>query len=202
MKLKTKQQCPYGGRFDLNLPEKGMVGIGTDFDMLLRNIREWRRANGWPQGLGLEDEVEQEVCVRYASECIGVDDRLVSRRHFTIADVVTGTKAMINQVAAGNPLVSQEEATARAAICIRCPMNSPIAGGCAMCQAGAELIGLLIHGRTTPYDAKLSNCRICSCYTACAVHMAIEPQWAALNDSQREQFQFAHARFGCWKVPS
>ena len=202
MKLKTKQQCPYGGRFDLNLPEKGMVGMGSDFDMLARNIREWRRANGWPQGLGLEDEIEREVCLRYSVECADVDPRLAQNRHFTISDVVTGTKAMINQVSAGNPLVSPEEANARAAICVRCPMNGPISGGCSMCNAGAELIGLLVHGRSTPHDDKLSNCRICSCYLKRAVQMAIEPQWNALSDAQREQFRYAHISFNCWKVPA
>jgi hypothetical protein len=202
MKLKTKQQCPYGGRFDLNLPEKGMVGMGSDFAMLYRNICEWRRANGWPQGLGLEDEVEQETCLRYPQECIGVDERLIARRHFTISDVATGTRAFKNQVVAGNPLVSQEEADRRASICRACPMNGPIAGGCASCSAGAELLGLLVRGRTTPYDDKLSNCRICACFIKTAVHWALEPQWEALSQGQRDQFAFAHERWNCWKYPS
>ena len=173
--------------------------MGSDFDMLLRNIREWRRANGWPQGLGLEDEVEQEVCLRYSVECAETDPRLAPNRRFTIADVVTGTRAMLRQALAGNPLVSLEEAERRAEICSRCPFNAPISGGCAACSGGAELMALLIKGRTTCHDDKLSNCRICSCYLRTAVHMDVEPQWGALSDSQREQYEFAHHRLGCWK---
>lgn len=198
-KLRSKNALPYGGSYELNLPEKGMVGLGTNFTMLMDKIVAWRKANGWPVGLGLEQEVEVEVCRKYSAECDETSD-LVPPRQRTWSDVILGTRSLLSHKLAGSPLVSQAEANRRAAICVKCPNNifyaSPCGGRCAEIK---DLVEVLVGGSGTPFDGALKACAICSCELIAAVWMSLNFQTEGLTPLQVSQFEQASRDYGCWK---
>jgi hypothetical protein len=204
-RIKSGLGVPYGGIYLLDLPEKGMVGSGTDFGMLLDRIREWRRANGVPIGLGFEEEVEREICPRYPDMCYETDVRVPKLGgRLGLGDIVSGTKNLLRFKIAGSPLVSQEEANRRAAICAKCPWNTdfqmPCGGGCGALKGLAQQF---IGNQTTPYDNNLKSCSICHCYNSVAVWLPVGIQWQTLNDEQKLQFEFAaESSMGCWKIPA
>ena len=76
MRLKAIGRVPYGGGFKINRPDLGMVGTGTAFDMLDRNVRAYRKANGIPTGLGFSEELEQQISELYPDEAEMVDPDL------------------------------------------------------------------------------------------------------------------------------
>lgn len=200
--LKNKGTIPYGSRYVLNIPEKGIVAFGTNFEMLLTNAKAYRRANGIPVGLGFEDEVEREVCAAYPAECIETDSRIPDRqRRYTFTDVIAGTKAMIAFKLAGSPLVDQAEANRRAAICAKCPNNVSFVSGCNhFCGELKDIVLDLIGVKTTPHDVNLHSCAICGCYAQASVWVELGVQVQGLTDIQKLQFQTAKEQHGCWKV--
>lgn len=200
-RLKTKSAVPYGNTFTLNLPELGMKGSGTTFEMLMANLREFRRVNAIPIGLGFEDEVEQQICNRYPAECINVDPRIPNlQERLGYQDIVHGTEAFARLKLSGKPLVDQEEANRRASTCAVCPMNSDFLKPCGwLCGELKALADSVLHGRTTPYDDRLRSCRICRCFNGIAVHFPVDVQIHSLSDAQKAQFEYAQEQFNCWK---
>lgn len=104
-----------------------------------------------------------------------------------------------NWIAQGKPLVSQEIANARAAICASCHNNvatHEIKGGCSACQKGSMILRKLkstfIGSRTTPSDAKLKACALCGCPLQMKVWMPL-----AAMDSKVEEAN-AFPTF-CWR---
>lgn len=200
--LKFKGTVPYGGQFVLNLPDRGMIGMGTNFDMLLTNLKKYRRANAIPVGLDFENEVEREVCAAYPAECRETSALIPDReRRYSFEDVIQGTKAMIAFKVAGSPLVDQAEANRRAAICSKCPNNVsfvlPCGGSCGELN---EIVKAIVGGKSTPSDAQLRSCAICSCQLASSVWVELSVQWNVLSEERKSQFRTARDQIGCWKV--
>jgi len=200
-KLKGRHVVPYGGRYELNLPDKGMVGMGTTFPMLSNNIRNYRKANAIPIGLGFEDELEREVCAKYPNECDETDARIPDRnRRCTFDDVILGTKVMVRLKLSGNKLVSQDEANRRAKICATCPNNiSPVLPCGGVCGELATVITSIVGGNGTPFDPKLNSCAICCCFLSASVWVALEVQTPDLPELYKLQFRTAKEMIGCWK---
>jgi hypothetical protein len=191
-------RVPYGGRYELNLPEKGIVGFGTAFQMLESNVRKYRIANGIPTGLGFSEELEQEVCIKYPSECTDIDpNSLVMRRGLNLDDIITGTKTMVSLLAAGSPTVDQTEADRRAAICAGCRWNQSFSKPCSgICQSLLDVVKGITGAKSTPYDNQLMSCYWCGCFIQASVWVPRDIQWNALNDAQKAKFkQVSH----CWK---
>lgn len=196
------KRVPFGGEYVLNLPEKGMVGHGMNFPALLRSIKEWRRANSVPIGLGFEDEVEQVVCEKYPDECQGLTSALKSRnrnRSWSMWDVVRGTSAFIRQRLSSVDLVDQAEANRRSALCSKCParmtFRKPCTGLCGV------LIQLLAStgGKRTPTDNDTLGCSICRCYTKVAVWYDLKVQCVAVDESMKQAFDEVRKSYPCWK---
>lgn len=201
-RLKSDGCVPYGGIYELNLPEKGMVGRGTNFKMLLTKVKEYRKANAVPVGLGLPGEIEREVCMKYPDECVDTDPRVPpSHVRLGLDDITEGTKVMAKFKLAGSPLVSQEEAERRALTCSKCGFNSSFSKPCSgICQVLKDLAHSLIGNRKTQYDDRLRACRICHCYNSVAVHLPLEFQTSYLSSEQRAQFEYANQEYSCWKI--
>lgn len=202
-RIAARLAVPYGGSYNLNLPDLGLVGSGTDFGMLMDRLAEYRRANGLPIGLGFEEEVEREVCKRHPDMCVETDVRVPKPpNRLSIGDIASGTKNLLRFKLAGSPLVTQEEANRRAAICAKCPWNAdfqmPCSGGCGSLK---EMAVLAIGSQTTPYDVNLKSCAICHCWNAVAVWLPLDLQCQTVNDEQKLQFQFAAElpQTNCWK---
>lgn len=199
--LKARHAVPYGGMFVLNDTQNGLVGSATAFDGLLRAVREWRKANGLQNGLGLEDMVEQAVCAKYPQECEQVSPLLPNRRKvFSFGEVIQGTRVMVTHKLAGSPLVSDEEANRRAAICAGCPNNisfqMPCGGRCGELET---VVNAIIGSRKTKHDGELRQCAICRCYLSAAVYVPLDIQWKVLTNEQKAQFQHAAETISCWK---
>jgi hypothetical protein len=201
-KLRTKIGCPYGNIFELNLPEKGMKGRGTSFEQLIGNIKEWRRANAFPIGLGFESEVEREICERYPAECHSPNPLLPDpQRRLGYDAILHGTSSLLRVKKDPNPYVDQTEANRRAAICSACPQNQDFVRPCGfLCGALKDAVMALIGNRSTPHDNRLKSCQICQCFAAGAVHIRTDLQLLDLSQKQLDQFKEAHALYGCWKV--
>lgn len=201
-RLRSKQGVPYGGVFDLNLPEKGMVGRSYNFEGLLGKIAEYRHANGIPMGVGFVEEVEQEVCLRYPQESIETDARVPdTTMRLTWEDIIAGTRHLTSFVAAGRPLVDRAEAERRAAICSTCPFKGDFVKQCGqLCGALLEMVNSVTGGQKTNYDSRLQSCRVCKCHCQAIIWVPLEFQTAHLTDLQRQQYQLARDLHGCWKA--
>ena len=201
MRLVQPGRVPYGGSFAINRPDLGMVGTGTTFDMLERNVRAYRRANGIPTGLGFAEELEGQICVLYSAECEITDTILPLSRRLTLDDVVAGTKVLAAFKAAGSPLVPKEEAVRRAEICSRCKLCVPFPKPCnGICASLKEWVDKLVGGYTTPYDEDPRACSVCHCFYSWHVRVPYEYLNRGLDDEQRAIFQEANKLFGCWKI--
>ena len=201
-RLRSKQGCPYGGTYDLNLPERGMVGRSYNFEGLLAKIAEFRRANSIPIGIGFEEEVEREVALRYPQECVETDPRVPdTSMRLSWYDIIAGTRHLLEFVAAGAPRVSQEEANRRASICVSCPFKGDFVRQCgSLCGELLSLVTSVAGGGRTPYDDQLQSCRVCKCHQRAIVWVPLEFQTPHLTALQRQQYQLAKELHGCWKA--
>lgn len=195
--LHNFNRIPYGGAYVLNVPDKGIVGYGMNFPALLRSIREWRRANSIPVGLGFEAEVESVVCEKYPAEC---DDDSIPKPHKTklsVATVLHGTKVLLAFKLAGSPYVDQAEAERRAAICVACPWNQDYAKPCGgACGGLREVVTAIVGGRKTLADDRLRACSVCGCVNAAHIHLPLEILAKGVTDEMRKQFASVP---NCWK---
>jgi hypothetical protein len=199
-RLRARGGIPYGGEFKLNLPDLGFVGSGTTFDMLMTNIRKWRFANGMVNGLGLEEEVERELCKAYAVECEESDERVPTRHSAAWSDVLRFTRVMVSHWWNNRQTESQTEANQRAAVCIGCPNNCAVTYPCSgRCGDLKELARVISGGGSTPHDERLQQCAICLCDLQSAIWVPLEYQQSVLTDEQKAQFRYAAQAHRCWK---
>lgn len=199
-RLKFRGAVPYGGGYTLENSDKGFVGFGTTFDMLMTNVRNYRKANALPNGLGLEEEVECEVCRLYPAECIETDARVPVPRPISWQEAVQGTRVMMSHQLAGRPLVPREEAERRAKICADCPWNYQVNFQCSgICGELQQVVQAIVGSQGTPHDGKLRSCAVCHCYLTASVWVPIEIQTPHLTAEQRSQYKLAKEEWGCWK---
>jgi hypothetical protein len=196
-RLIAPSRIPYGGQYVLNLPERGMVGHGNNFEALLRSIKEWRRANSVPIGLGFDDEVEQAVCEKYAVECQAPPHGKPRVIRLSLSNVLQGTKVLLAFKLAGSPYVDQSEAERRASICAICPMNVDYAKPCGgNCGGLKEIVTTIVGGRKTSLNDRLKACSICGCVNA--AHLLIPLDILAKGVTPEQQVQFSQVQ-NCWK---
>lgn len=202
-KLKHVQAIPIGGSFTLNLPDKGIVGYGLNFQRLVRSVTEYRHANAIPCGLGLNDEIERAVCEQYPLECHEADPAIPKRQtRMSYREMLHGTQVMLQHKLQGSPLVPLEEAERRAAICAVCPYNTEVQLPCGgKCGALKALVAAWIGTRHTQYDSRLKSCGICKCYLEASVHVPLEIQCVGVDEDQRAQFKYVREveKRACWK---
>lgn len=201
-RLKHKSSIPWGGGFELNLPEKGMVGRAINFETLVTVISKYRRANAIPIGIEFEDEVEREICLRWPQECKETDARVPNRElKLGFQEVIQGTRAMIAHKLAGSPLETQDEANRRALICAKCPNNVSVHLPCSgICGELQTVVNAIVGAKGTPYDGSLKSCAICGCWLTASVWVPTLFQWQALSAAQKASFRLARDTAGCWKT--
>jgi hypothetical protein len=198
-RLIHQNRVPHGGEYRLNLPEKGMIGHGNNFETLIRSIMEWRRANSVPIGLGFEDEVEQAVCEKYPVECDGFASKRKRRKSWGMWDIVRGTSAFFRQKLSGADLVDQAEANRRSALCSKCPARITFSKPCSgLCAALVKLISST-GGKSTPTDSDTLGCGICRCWTKVAVWYALEIQCVGVDETMKQEFAEVRKEYPCWK---
>jgi hypothetical protein len=188
------------GHFSLNLPAQGIVGTGTTFEMLYNNCVKWRKANAMPVGLGFEDELEQAVCQKYPTAChIDTTDLPQPKGTLSAGDVLRGSKVMIAHWVKGSPLVTQEEANARAAVCSKCPWRTEVRYSCgAPC---GELVSFAAGVGAKQTDPALGDwsCGICHCFLKAAVWLPLDTQCVGVDAHLRAEFKQVRTQVPCWK---
>lgn len=196
MCISRKSEPPYGGQWELNRPDLGLVGKGYIFDVLVDRCRKWRVANGVPIGLGFAAEVERECCRQKPDHCQPCNVKLHPRR-LTFQDLLTGTSSMLSFMAAGSPLVSAAEAERRAGICAKCPFNVEYSTPCGgICSSLKNLVKSIIGNAATSRDADLRSCYICGCFLRSSVWVPVDLQLKPLSEKQRQTLA---AVPHCWK---
>lgn len=200
----TPMQPPYGGIFKIDRPDLGMVGTGTTFEMLERNVRKYRRDNAIPIGLGFSEELEQHICQAYPQECEMSNEVLPLKRNLGMDDVVRGTEVLAAlKIRLGGQLVPQPEAIRRGNTCDKCPMCKPFPTPCSgLCGAIKSLADQIIGGSYgTPWDGDKRACGICRCFMSSHIRVPYAALEVGLDDDMKAQFQEAAKEFNCWKVP-
>lgn len=200
-RILIKTQIPHGGEYAYRDPNSGMYIRGTTFAMVVNRVAEHRRANGYPIGLGLEDEIEDQLCVSYPTECSEAPEGTPRKTEHTLSDVVHGTRVMMAFKSGGSQLVSREEAERRAQICIGCPYNASFIKPCSgICQELKNLVNWITDHQGTQYDSKLFSCNICGCFLQAAIWLKLEDQCAGVTSEMKPKFSFTQQKYKCWKV--
>lgn len=201
MKLKSRGIIPHGGYFHVLDPLTGNRISAVHWDHLMTKVKEERRAMGAPIGLELDQEVEQWACIAHPDEVEVVDERLPKRRSLNLDDVVRGTQVLFAFKLAGSPLVSQEEANRRAAICRVCPMNLMWSQSCSVCAKVENAVQAVVGNVRTKHDQQLFSCSICACSLKAAVHIPNAILNKANNAEMNRAFELAAEAFNCWHRP-
>jgi len=198
MRLKAKNQIPWGGGYKILDPLTGIRVEAVTWDHLMMKVREERRANGAPLGLELEDEVEQWACIAHPDEVEIFDERLPKRRSLNLDDVVRGTEVLAAFKLAGSPLVSQEEANRRAAICARCPLNVMWSQSCSICSKVENVVMGIVGNVRVENSQQLYACQVCGCSLKAAVHIPNDILNRANNAEMNQAFSIAADLWHCW----
>ncbi len=198
MRLKAKNQIPYGGGYKILDPLTGIRIEAVTWDHLMTKVRDERRANGAPLGLELEDEVEQWACIAHPDEVDVVDERLPKRRSFGLDDIVRGTRTILSFLASGKVLVSQEEAERRAEICCKCPLNIGYSMSCSVCDKLSDIVQGIIGPVRTTHDQQLLSCGVCQCSLKAAVHVPLDVLNQANTAEMNQAFAVMQETYKCW----
>lgn len=99
-------------------------------------------------------------------------DKCIDAVSLKASDIYRGTKGLAIFKLSGSPLVPQDEAERRAAICVRCPYNVQFRKPCiGLCRDLVELIGSIVGGAKTSLDSKLNACAVCKCSLPAKIHV-------------------------------
>ncbi len=198
MVLKARGRPPYGGEYVVKDRLTSQEFRGTHFEMLYNRIVAARKANGFPVGLAFEAEVEQWVCEDHPQECREHNPAIPRQpREIAMGALLQGTKVMLAHWLAGRPIVSKEEATRRASICIKCRYNVPFRMPCSgWCGELLSIVERVIGGATTPHDQELKSCFICNCHLKPAVWTELDIQCKGVDEAMKKQFASVPH---CWK---
>lgn len=193
LRLKPSNTCPPDGftyRFD-------------DGHTVYANTREgWRAAvtkhavdNGYP--VPTDEEIEEQLCRRLSGEwCSGGDQYSFINTRFTLNDFLRGTKVLASFVLSGAPLVSPEQAEARALICSRCVANVAVQG-CSACSGMANAVAEAKGAQGTKYDHLLRACSVCKCANEAQVWIPAEYLKKGVTPEMMKTYEQIPA---CWKA--
>jgi len=201
MRLKSRGIIPNGGGFFVTDQLTGIKLSATTFDQIVQKVRDSRIANGAPIGLEFENEIENWCCISHPDDAEVVDPRLPKRRSLNLDDVIRGTEVLASFKLAGSPLVSQQEANRRAAICARCPLNVSWSQSCSICGKVETVVMNIVGNVRTTNDQQLFSCSVCGCSLKAAVHIPNDILNKANNAEMNQAFSVAAEMWNCWHRP-
>lgn len=193
----THHQIPRGGEWIILDPMSQKWVRAPAYPQLMDKLYAMYRQNGWPIGLGFEQQVEQQLCERHPLECEPDSPKLRRRRRLTWGDLMRGTEVLLSYVAAGSPVVEVAEAERRAAICAGCPANTSFDKPCGgLCQRLVDMVRSAVGNRRTSHHDQLKACGVCHCLLEAAVQMPLEHQCKGVTEEMKVEFAEYSA---CWK---
>jgi hypothetical protein len=194
-----------GAPIRLNDKDRGVVGEGMWFEMLINSVRAYRHANGIPIGLEFETEVCRVLCQQVPGACEESDPRQPPpNRGLSVTDVIHGTVAFTKDIVSGQNHVSVEEATRRANICRGCRHNVGWSRPCSnwMCAGVGEVMARV--GQLPSLgglEESLNSCKVCGCLNRISVFYDLALQQSVLTAEQRDQFAYLkEIGHPCWKA--
>lgn len=177
MQFKNKMAIPPKG-YDFKDPDTGHRTNRRNYDQWVGDIQEHRVGMNLPK---IDPtEAENQNCHKLSNAAAKVfctGDGLNATDAVTLhaSDIARGTRTILNFKLAGSPLVSQEEADRRAAICSTCYLNVPFRMPCAgMCGELLEVVEKVVGGVRTQNHNDLNACAACKCSLVAKVHVPLE----------------------------
>lgn len=186
-RLKNPALSPPGG-FNVAVAETGYATSKVpDFHSAVKGLRNHLAGMQLPYGEA-ESMVDHQTAARLAraghTAWVEAAPEGDHKRHWS--DYLRGAAAWISISAARTlgkqTLVSEDEATTRAEICLAggpngapCPNHQPAAEeglAAAIRRTADAVMHGQVGGQTTPHDAALLSCAACSCPIAAKVHFA------------------------------
>lgn len=204
-KLIHINRVPYGGEYNINRPDLGMVGRGSSFTQLEGNVRRYRNANSIPTGLGFQKELMQVVCEHYPVECIDAVPGEFDKPHkLGFNDVVLGSRiafSVITKSLSGESVIVEDsEAERRAEICSKCAFNVPFVKPCGgYCGELRELVRRLVGHKEVKGASSLGACFLCHCFLETAVWVKLDIQVNPMPAELKAKFEAVER---CWKKVS
>jgi hypothetical protein len=195
MVVAQENHVPPGGNFVARCDHCGATFKKHYVDGVVDQFNEHLRANGLAEQT--REQIVQLICRDTpANICQGAGYQF-KERHLGWQDVVNGTSVLLAFKLAGSPLVSQQQANERAAICANCQENVPYAQNCSTCKHVEEAVRAVIGEATTPMDGRLQACFICGCSNKAQVWLPAEILAKGVNAEMMERFKTVKE---CWKV--
>ena len=160
--------------------DKGVILKASTYDLLIKEIINWRTQNGIPIG-NPETDVDDYFCGKWPSYCYTSDKESTAiNKNSDLLKQVNGWAAitMRETPAGGYPLVDQGVALQRCKTCMECPFNKAWRSGCGNCMKATDTILIRLRQlRKIMLDESLLGCAINGCDNRTAVHLPL----SALN---------------------
>lgn len=162
-------------------------------------IRRHAEMNGYELAENWKDLADDQFCLLMPPGWCSFDDGSDVLSHINtrleMGDLFRGMEVLLRIAASPDPLVDQETAERRGAICAACPVNITVPG-CIPCMKIPDMVAKIVGAKTTQSDPYLRTCGICKCMNAAAIWVKPEILAHGVTPGQMDQY----ARLGhCWK---
>lgn len=162
-------------------------GVEVKADNLAQATRKVMRARGGGSHPDIAAEIGNHVCKSLSDKerkkyCVN------NQRRRTLKQNVFGAAAFAQiKVKGNNAFVGADESARRARICTHCPFNR------GRQESGAEkmtndMMRASVDGRTTPHDAQLKFCAICTCPLQAKIHLDLGIARTGYGQNEIDQF--------------
>jgi hypothetical protein len=179
----------------------GTVIMGADVKTWYGKIRKHYADNGYP----LPDDYKEIAQDQYCRTCgepgwckyengagfVGTNVNI------TLNDLLNGMNVLVAIAKEPDPLVDQETADRRAAICAACPANVFVPG-CAPCVGISNLVVGIKGKKTTRADAFLKTCGLCKCSNEAQVWVKHEILMKGTDGATLMEMKRVNGE--CWKA--
>lgn len=195
-RLRNQALVPPNGGYKFKEPATGAEFDGQSLSETVRLVARHRTANaiGRLTEEEVQADVEDQICKRAGHEwCRNMN---AERWGFRLSwdTIVAGTKTLATEalrtLGGKDPWCAQSEAERRAAICAKCFANQRggECGGCGFMDLVRSAISETCSGQSTPSDALLESCQVCSCLLKCKVHYPNDVLKSSMTDRQRAAY--------------
>ena len=179
-------------------PETGHKSWGNDYDSWLIAARDHIRANKLAMPDDLAATAEDQLCGTLPPHlCLYEQgDPPPTDTRITFEKVLDWVRTVAAKIVSGQSYVEKAESERRAGICVQCPYNVLVVGGCGTgCNKKvAEFFTPGMSELKTTQDLRLKSCAVCSCFLRILVHFPI----ASLKEDDNVERQASLPQF-CWR---
>jgi hypothetical protein len=173
----NKGMIPPGG---WHFPAEPGIILKSDTYNQLEDMLFKHRTRLGQSTVAVKQEIDRYFCSTWPSFCqdVGPGNPLANddldRRVARFASFLAS-----NQPSGGYQLVSQQDAQARAEVCVNCPMNEAWRIGCRSCSTAThQLLIALRKMRNTPQDPKLLGCSQAGGDLQTMVHLPVDANYS------------------------